>query len=89
MTDNQEKDIITLEFDDGEEVECEILGVFDLDGKEYIALVPDDDSEDVYIYGYVQSGDDFDLIDLDDYEFEMAVKEFERIVEYSKEAEYE
>lgn len=34
-----EADYLTLEFDDGQEVECEIMGVFDLDGKEYIALI--------------------------------------------------
>ncbi len=36
----EEEDIITLEFDDGVEEECGILGVFDCDDKEYIALNP-------------------------------------------------
>ena len=35
-----EEDILTLEFDDGKEEECGILGVFDALGKEYIALNP-------------------------------------------------
>ena len=35
----EEDDILTLEFDDGEEEECGILGVFDALGKEYIALI--------------------------------------------------
>ena len=30
----EEADVITLEFDDGAEVECEIMGVFDYNGKE-------------------------------------------------------
>ncbi|MEG0391969.1 MAG: DUF1292 domain-containing protein [Anaerovoracaceae bacterium] len=82
MADNQDKDVITLEFDDEQTVECEIMGVFDLDGKEYIALVPDDGSDDVYIYGYEETGDDeFSLIDIeDDDEFEAAAAEFERIM---------
>ena len=42
----EEADFITLEFDDGVEVECEIMGVFEYDGKEYIALIPDDDTDD-------------------------------------------
>jgi len=42
---DEEEQFITLEFDDGEEVECEVLGVFDVDGKEYIALLPDDGSD--------------------------------------------
>ena len=30
----EETDVITLEFDDGAEIECEIMGVFDYNGKE-------------------------------------------------------
>ena len=63
----EEADFITLEFDDGAEVECEIMGVFDFEGKEYIALIPDDDTDDVYIYGYKEVGDDeFELVDIED-----------------------
>ena len=43
---NEEADFITLQFDDGEDVECEILGLFDFEGAEYIALLPDDGSDD-------------------------------------------
>ena len=53
-----DENFITLEYDNGEEMECEILGVFDADGKEYIALYPQDGSEDVYIYGYKEVGED-------------------------------
>ena len=79
----EEADFITLEFDDGVEVECEIMGVFDYDGKEYIALIPNDDTDDVYIYGYKEIGDDgFELVDIeDDDEFEKVVAEFDKIME--------
>ena len=75
-------DIITLEFDDGVELECEIMGVFDCDGKDYIALIPLDDSDDVYIYGYNEVGDDeFELVDIEDENlFEHVVQEFEAIM---------
>ena len=74
-------DIITLEYDDGTELECEVMGVFDADGKEYIALVPQDDSDDVYIYGFKQvDEEDYDLVDLDDEEFNRATAEFERLM---------
>ena len=78
----EETEVITLEFDDGVEVECEIMGVFDYEGKEYIALIPDDGSDDVYIYGYYEVGDDeFELVDIeDDAEFEKVVAEFDKIV---------
>lgn len=78
---DEEVDFLTLEFDDGEEVECEIMGIFEVEGKEYIALVPQDDSDDVYIYGYKEVGEEeFELIDIDDdAEFAKAVKEFENL----------
>ncbi|MBR5129416.1 MAG: DUF1292 domain-containing protein [Firmicutes bacterium] len=79
----EEADFITLEFDDGAEVECEIMGVFDYEGKEYIALIPNDGTDDVYIYGYKEVGEDeFELVDIeDDAEFEKVVAEFDKIME--------
>ena len=78
----EETDVITLEFDDGAEIECEIMGVFDFNGKEYIALIPDDGTDDVYIYGYKEVGEDeFELVDIeDDAEFEAVVAEFDKIM---------
>ena len=78
----EETEVITLEFDDGAEVECEIMGVFDFNGKEYIALIPDDGTDDVYIYGYQEVGEDeFELVDIeDDAEFEAVVAEFDKIM---------
>ena len=74
-------DYVTLEFDDGESIECEIMGVFDFEGKEYIALIPEDDSDDVYIYGYKELNDDeFELVDIeDDEEFARVVEEFKSL----------
>ena len=67
-----EADFITLEFEDGTEVECEIMGIFDVEDKEYIALLPDDGTDDVYLYGYKEiSDEEFELVDIeDDDEFE-------------------
>ena len=75
--------VITLEFEDGTEVEAEIMGTFDLDGKEYIALLPDDGTDDVYLYGYKEVCDDeFELIDIeDDEEFERVAAEFDKLCE--------
>lgn len=79
----EEADFITLEFDDGAEIECEIMGVFDYEGKEYIALIPNDGTDDVYIYGYKEVGDEeFELVDIEsDEEFEKVVAEFDKIME--------
>ena len=87
MTDNknniqEEADIITLEFEDGVEQECEIMGVFEYDGQDYIALIPLDDSDDVYLYGYNEVGEDeFELVDIEDEAlFESVVQEFDAIM---------
>ena len=80
-----DEDIITLEFEEGDkivEIECEIMGVFECEGKEYIALLPQDDSDDVYLYGYKEVGDEeFELVDIeDDAEFEKVSAEFDKIM---------
>ena len=82
----EDVEIITLEFDEGEEVECEIMGVFDFNGKEYIALIPDDGTDDVYIYGYKEIGEEeFEIVDIeDDAEFEAVAAEFDKIMDEKK-----
>jgi hypothetical protein len=79
--DEEEAMFITLEFDDGTETETEAIGIFELDGKEYIALIPDDGSDDVYLYGYKEDGEEFELIDIEsEDEFNRAVAEFDRLM---------
>ena len=81
LPEDEEADFVTLQFDDNEEVECEILGVFECDGKEYIALLPDDGSGEVYLYGYRDiSDDEFDITDIeDDEESERVAAEFDKM----------
>ena len=78
----EEEDIITLEFDDDTAVDCYVMGTFEAAGKEYIALAPEDGSDDVYIYGYKQVNDDeFELFDIEDEEeFDTAAAEFDAIM---------
>ncbi len=86
MCNEMEKDIITLEFEDGVEIECEIVGVFEAEGKEYIALVAvdsmDEEESEVFIYRYKELNDDeFTMDDItDDAEYEMAVNELNAIL---------
>ncbi len=74
-------EIIGLEFDDGTAFQCGIMGVFELDGKEYIALEALDDSDDVYLYGYVPTEDDFELEDIPEEEFDKVAAEFDRLMD--------
>ena len=80
--DEEEEDIITLEFDDDTAVDCYVMGTYELGDKEYIALAPEDGTDDVYIYGYKQLADDeFEIIEIEDEdEFDAAAAEFDRIM---------
>ena len=81
QAEEDDEDYLTLEFDDKTQVECMILGVFECDGKEYMALVPDDDTDDVYLYGYKETDEEtFELLDItDDAEFEKVAAEFDKL----------
>jgi len=76
-----EDEILTLEFDDGDPIECGVMGIFDLDDKQYIALEAFDDSDDVYLYIYEPTDDDFELLDIPEEEFEKVANEFYRLMD--------
>ena len=82
--DDDEPMVVTLEYDDGTTVETEVFGTFDVGDKEYIALIPDDGSDDVYLYGYAEiDDDDFDLIEIEDEdEFNEVVRTFDELMGY-------
>ena len=58
--DHGEMETLTLQTEDGEDVTCAVIGTFDVEGKEYIALLPET-GEDVYIYSYTEDGDNVQL----------------------------
>ena len=79
-----EEDVMDLEtmfltLDDDTEMECGILGVFEvegLEGKEYIALLPLED-EPVLLYEYKEVGDEIKLnVIEDDDEFDKVSNAF-------------
>ena len=76
-----EDEIITLEFDDGATFECGIMGTFELNDKEYIALDALDDTNDVYLYEYVPTDDDFELRDIPEEDFDLVSAEFDRLMD--------
>ena len=57
------------------------MGIFDVEDKEYIALLPDDGTDDVYLYGYKEINDEeFELVDIeDDDEFEKVSAAFSEL----------
>ena len=82
MANNKNNQPDEAEYDDGTVVECEIMGIFDVEGKDYIALIPDDGSDDVYIYAYEEKeNDEFEILDIeDDALFERVAAEFDAIM---------
>lgn len=82
MTNSYSEDqIIHLEFDENEGFDCGIMGIFEVEGKDYIALEALDGSEDVYLYGYQPTEDDFELLDIDEETFEKVAAEFESLMD--------
>lgn len=60
-------DVLHLTFDDDTEAECAVLGIFGVEDKEYIALLPEDE-EQILLYEFQESEDDFALLPIEDEE---------------------
>ena len=91
---DQDDILVTLDMDDGSQVECEILTIFEVKGQDYIALLPLDDQGNpnqegtVYTYRYFEDEEgnpSLENIDNDD-EYEAVEERFEELLD---EAEWE
>ena len=87
----QELETMTLTLEDDTEIQCAVLGVFDvegIEGKEYIALLPEDD-ETVLIYEYKElENDGIELLTMeDDAEFDKVSEAFDSIFDDEDEEE--
>ena len=75
-----ENDTITITLEDDTELVCDVITIFPCQGKQYIALLPQDAGEEaaVYLYEFVEKGDYFDLINIEsDDEFEAVSDAFD------------
>ncbi len=88
ITDDEDFDTMTLTLEDGREIECEVLAVFPVYDKQYIALLPvSDESESdegmVYLYQYVElENDEIDLISIeDDDEYDVVADAFDEMID--------
>ena len=73
-------DKITLEFDDGEVIEFDIIGVFTVKGVDYIALL-DAENDQEYIFKYIENGEDFELDEVPEEDFDEVSAEYDRLLE--------
>lgn len=73
---------ITLEYEDGTSMRCEVLGCFEYGDGEYVAVAPVEDDESVYLYTYTEYEDgSFSIGDIDDDIYDDVVEEYEQIVD--------
>lgn len=70
-----DEDVIYLTLEDDTELKCHVLGFFELDNKDYIALLPEGEYE-VLIFNYVEDEEGIEINNIDDDE------EFERVSDY-------
>lgn len=86
----KEESVMHLTLDDNTELDCIVLGFFEVDDKEYVALLPEE-QEDVLVYEYIQLEDDaFDLKYIDDEdEFETVSEAFYTLFSDEEIEEYE
>ena len=77
----EEMETMTLTLDDDTELNCGIIGVFEVDGIEYIALLPEDD-DTILIYQYNEDGEEVELSLIeDDDTFEKVSQAFDELWE--------
>ena len=76
--------VIPVEMEDGTKIECAVLAIFPVEGKQYIALIDkDNDDSDIWLYRFVPVGDEeFNIEDIeDDKEFELVEDAFNKMAE--------
>ena len=92
---NDDNDIIvTLDLEDGTKADCEILTIFTVGERDYIALLPitgeetGEDEGEVYLYRYAEDADGTPSLDNieDDDEYEAVADRFDELLD---EAEYD
>lgn len=83
-----EEATITMTLEDGTELECDVVAIFPVDGKDYIALLPNKiiegyEENEVFLYRYTElEGDDVHLepIDNED-EYEAVADAFDELLD--------
>ena len=89
VTEDEMDDIrVTLDTEEGE-IECRILTIFDVDGQDYIALMPLDDKGNdneegaVYLYSYAEDEEGLPSVEYidDEDEYEAAADRYDEMLD--------
>ncbi|MCR5330785.1 MAG: DUF1292 domain-containing protein [Lachnospiraceae bacterium] len=81
---DDELDQITLTLEDDSELLCDVISVFECNGRDYVCLLPVDDSDgDFLFYRYTETDDgDCELEDIEsDEEFDEVAETFEEMLD--------
>ena len=74
---------VTLDLDDGSQLECQILTIFDVDNQNYIALVPVDNDDEVIFYRYFEDEEGNPSLENNDHddEFDAVSDRFDELLD--------
>ncbi|MDE6025019.1 MAG: DUF1292 domain-containing protein [Lachnospiraceae bacterium] len=79
---------VSMTLEDGTELECDVIAIFPVKDKDYIALLPNKPVEgfaedEVFLYRFKElDGDDIELIQIeDDEEYEAAADAFDELLD--------
>ena len=94
---DEEMDMITLSMEDGSEVPCLVLGIVEVEGQDYIALLPADEEMlargegEGFIFRYFEGEDGAPILEgiKDDEEFAMVSAVLDEVMEITVEEESE
>ena len=83
---NDEEMTVTLTLDDGSEVECVVLTIFEAGDRDYIALLPTEGAEadegEVYLYRYTEINGTPDIQNIEsDEEYEIVADAFDELLD--------
>ena len=89
VDENDDDVVVTIEMDDGSEVTCEILTIFDVKDHDYIALLPYEENgkevtdDTVYIYRYHEAEDGTPALEniQSDEEYEAVEERFDELLD--------
>lgn len=83
INENDDEMYVTLSLDDGSEVECVVVTIFEADGRDYIALLPTEGEEaeegEVFLYRFAEDAEgnpDLSNIETDE-EYEIVADAFD------------
>ncbi len=79
---------VSMTLEDGTELECDVIAIFPVDGKQYIALLPDKvidgyEENEVFLYRYEElEGEDINLTPIDsEDEYEAVADAFDELLD--------